>query len=112
MWWWILTVLFFLISVGVSTLVYFSLRRINQYEGLIIEFQNIIEFATTKMKQVDANGHYESDDETGFFFQQLKELQELLNGIFENEETEENSDAQKEKDKVDNLKQKFEELFA
>ena len=100
MWWWILTILFFLISVVSTTLVYFSLRRINQYEGLIIEFQNIIEFATTKMKQVDAKGHYESDDETGFFFQQLKELQELLNGIFENEEVEENSGAEeKEKEK-------------
>ena len=97
MWWWLLTILFFLISVGSATLVYFSLRRINQYEGLIIEFQKIIQFATTKMEQVDANGHYESDDETGFFFQQLKELQELLNGIFENEETEESASAEKEK---------------
>ena len=95
MWWWILTILFFLLSVGSITLVYFSLRRINQYEGLIIEIQNIVEYATTKMKQVDAQGHYESDDETGFFFQQLKELQELLNGIFENEETEENSGVEK-----------------
>ena len=93
MWWWILTILFFLIGVGSSTLVYFSLRRINQYEGLIIEIQNIIEIATIKMKQVDADGHYESDDETGFFFKQLKELQELLDGIFENEEIEENSGA-------------------
>ena len=98
MWWWILTILFFLIGVGSTTLVYFSLRRINQYEGLIIEIQNIIEFATTKMKQVDAKGHYESDDETGFFFQQLKELQELLNGIFENEETEETSSSAEEKE--------------
>ena len=97
MWWWILTILFFLISVGSTTLVYFSLRRINQYEGFIIELQNIIEFATTKMKQVDVSGHYESDDETGFFFQQLKDLQELLNGIFENEETGDNSSAKKEK---------------
>ena len=96
MWWWILMILFFLFSVGASILVYFSLRRINQYEGLIIEFQNIIEFATTKMKQVDTRGHYESDDETGFFFEQLKELQELLNGIFENE-NEESSGAEKEK---------------
>ena len=93
MWWWILTILFFLISVGSTILVYFSLRRINQYEGFIIEVQNIIEYATTKMKQVDASGHYESDDETGFFFKQLKELQELLNGIFENQEIEENSGA-------------------
>ena len=97
MWWWILTILFFLLSVGSTTLVYFSLRRINQYESLIINIQNIIEFATTKMKQVDANGHYEADDETGFFFQQLKELQELLNGIFENEETGENSSSAEEK---------------
>ena len=93
MWWWILTILFFLLGVSSITLVYFSLRRINQYEGLIIEIQNIIEFATINMKQVDAKGHYEADDETGFFFQQLKELQELLNGMFENEETEENSGA-------------------
>jgi hypothetical protein len=88
--WWILTILFFLLNVSSITLVYFSLRRINQYEGLIIEFQKIIEFASTKMKQVDAKGHYEADDETGFFFQQLKELQELLNGIFENEDEENN----------------------
>ncbi len=98
MWWWILTILFFLISVGSTTLVYFSLRRINQYEGLLVEIQNIIEFATTKMKQVDAKGHYESDDETGFFFQQLKELQELLNGIFENEEVKEISNSAEEKE--------------
>ena len=99
MWWWVLTILFFLISVCSSTLVYFSLRRINNYENLIIEFQQIIQFSTEKMKQVDTRGHYESDDETGFFFEQLKELQELLNGIFENEEIEENSSSAEEKEK-------------
>ena len=99
MWWWILTILFFLLSVSTITLVYFSLRRINQYEGLIIQFQGIIEFATTKMKLVDDSGHYESDDETGFFFQQLKELQELLNGIFENEEIEEDNSSAEENEK-------------
>ena len=92
MWWWILTILFFLISVSSVTTLFFALRRINQYEGLIVEFQNIIEFATIKMKQVDAKGHYESDDETGFFFEQLKELQLLLDGIFETENTEEKTD--------------------
>ena len=99
MWWWILTILFFLIGVSSITLVYFSLKRINQYEGLIIEIQNIIEYATTKMKQVDAKGHYESDDETGFFFQQLKELQELLDGIFENEQIEEGGSSAEENKK-------------
>ena len=87
MWWWILTILLFLIGVVLSTLLFYSLKRINQYESFIIELQNIIEFATIKMKQVDANGHYESDDETGFFFQQLKDIQQLLDDIFEEETT-------------------------
>jgi hypothetical protein len=37
------------------------------------------------MKQVDASGHYESDDETGFFFTQIKELQTVLDELFEEE---------------------------
>ena len=85
--WWIFFVLFFLISVVSSTLLYFSLRRINQYEELLVQFQQIVTFVTEKMKLVDANGHYESDDETGFFFEQLKELQLLLDNIFEEEIT-------------------------
>ena len=85
--WWILTILFFLISVVTSTLLFYSLRRINQYEDLITQFQQIIKFSTDKMKLVDSKGHYESDDETGFFFQQLKDLQLLLNDIFEEEKT-------------------------
>ena len=40
------------------------------------------------MKQVDSKGHYESDDETSFFFEQLKNLQTLLTDIFEIEEIE------------------------
>ena len=84
--WWVFFILFFLISVASSTLLFFSLRRINQYENLIVQFQQIIEFASEKMKQVDSKGHYESDDETSFFFEQLKELQILLDGIFEEEE--------------------------
>ena len=95
MWWWILTILFFLTSVVSAALVYFSLRRINQYEGLIEQFQQIIEFSTEKMKQVDSSGHYESDDETEFFFKQLKELQLTLDGVFEN--TEEKTDAKNKK---------------
>ena len=95
--WWIFFILFFLISVVSSTLLYFSLRRINQYEGLILQFQRIIEFSSEKMKQVDSKGHYESDDETGFFFEQLKELQLLLDGIFETEQLQEKTDAKNKK---------------
>ena len=95
--WWILTILFFLISVVSFTLLFYSLRRINQYENLIVQLEQIISFATERMKVVDSKGHYESDDETGFFFKQLKELQFLLNDIFENENNEESENAKKEK---------------
>ncbi len=70
--WIFLTILFFLISVFTSILTYYSLRRITQYEEFILQIQQVITFATNKMKQVDSRGHYEADDETGFFFQQLK----------------------------------------
>ena len=72
---------------------YYSLRRITQYEELILEIQQVIKFSTEKMKLVDSKGHYESDDETGFFFKQLKQIQLSLDGIFE----EEMQDAKKEK---------------
>ena len=83
--WWLFFILFLLVSVVSSTLLFFSLRRINQYEELIVQFQQIIQFSSEKMKQVDTRGHYESDDETSFFFKQLKDIQNLLNDVFEEE---------------------------
>ena len=91
--WIFLTILFFLISIFTSLLVYYSLKRITQYEEFILQIQQVIKFSTDKMKLVDAKGHYESDDETGFFFQQLKQIQLSLDGIFEEQETQ---DAKKE----------------
>ena len=85
--WWVFFILFILISIVSSTLLFFSLKRINQYEDLISQFQQIITFSTEKMKAVDTRGHYESDDETGFFFEQLKQIQLLLDGVFEEEIT-------------------------
>ena len=90
--WMGLTILFFFISVFTSVLTYYSLRRITQYEELILQIQQVIKFSTEKMKLVDSKGHYESDDETGFFFEQLKQVQLSLDGIFEEETT----DAKKE----------------
>ena len=89
--WITISILFMILSMVLSILLFYSLRRINQYENLILQFQQIITFATEKMKLVDSKGHYESDDETSFFFKQLKELQELLNNIFESETSEKNN---------------------
>ena len=60
------------IIISLSVVVFYALRRINQYENILIDFQNIIKFASEKLKVVDSKGHYESDDETGFFFEEIK----------------------------------------
>ena len=80
----------------VSYLLFLALRRINVYENFIVQFQQIVEYAEQQMKNVDASGHYESDDETGFFFKQLKDLQNMLSEIFEvNEENISNAPKEK-----------------
>ena len=86
--------LLLLLLVTTGYILILSMRRINQYEDFILRLSQIVEFTTEKMKQVDASGHYEADDETGFFFEQLKELQLNLNNIFE--PTQENQVAKKE----------------
>lgn len=93
----ILFVFLLLVLIFISYLLFLSLKRINDYENFIINFQRIVEYTTERMKQVDASGHYEADDETEFFFNQLKDLQLLLNDIFEVEEEELESGVKEEK---------------
>jgi hypothetical protein len=80
--WWFFFILFLLVSIFSSVALFYALRRINQYENMLVEFEQIIKFSTEKIKQVDSLGHYESDDETGFFFEQLKQIQTLLDDVF------------------------------
>tara|TARA_R100001015_G_C4428605_1_gene26596 strand:- start:92 stop:352 length:261 start_codon:yes stop_codon:yes gene_type:complete len=75
-----------IIIISLSVTLFYALRRINQYENILVDFQNIITFASEKMKQVDSAGHYEADDETGFFFNEIKKLQTLLDSLFETEQ--------------------------
>ena len=92
--WWTFFIIFLVVSLFSSITLYYAMKRINQYENIITQIQQIITFAGERMKVVDESGHYESDDETQFFFEQLRDMQTLLNGIFETEETE---DAEKKK---------------
>jgi len=83
--WWALFIIFLLISIVSSLLLYYALKRINQYENFILKIQQMIQYSTERMNVVDSKGTFESDDEVGFFFKQLKDLQLLLDGIFETE---------------------------
>jgi hypothetical protein len=48
------------------------------YMTYLNKFSEIIDYSHKKLKEVDAKGSFESDDEVGFFFQQIKALQEVL----------------------------------
>ena len=82
----IIEIILTIIIITLSVTLYYALRRINQYENILLDFQNIIRFASEKLKVVDSKGHYESDDETGFFFEEIKKLQKLLDDLFETTE--------------------------
>ena len=47
----------------------------------------IIDQMNERVQEVDKRGTFESDDEVGFFFEQLKEIQSILNSINLNEST-------------------------
>jgi hypothetical protein len=40
---------------------------------------NVIDFSDKKLKEIDAKETFKSDDEIGFFFDQVKYLQNQLN---------------------------------
>ena len=73
----------FLVSVFMAVLVIYSLKRINRYENVILEIDKIIRYTSEKLKVLDSSGHFESDDEIEFFFEEVKKLQSLLDNIFE-----------------------------
>jgi hypothetical protein len=63
-----------------GTLLFYALRRIDNYEKFIIQISQIIEYTNNKLEELDHAGHFESDDEVGFFF---KNIQSMMNDIFE-----------------------------
>lgn len=54
---------------------------IKSYENYMVNLSNTIEFSNKKLKEVDRKGTFDSDDEVGYFFQQLRYLQDQLNNF-------------------------------
>lgn len=52
---------------------------IKSYEKHMVDVSNTIAFSDRKLKEIDAKGSFEGDDEVGFFFKTLKFLQTELN---------------------------------
>jgi hypothetical protein len=48
------------------------------YEGYMRELDEQVRFIDKRIKEIDARGTFQSDDEVGFFFERLKLLNDLL----------------------------------
>jgi hypothetical protein len=62
------------------------LRKNEQAEDIIMsqdtfisKFMDTVNKADAKLKQIDHKGSFESDDEIGFFFKEVKNIQATLN---------------------------------
>jgi len=53
-------------------------EMINIQEKYILEFYDLIKQSEIKIKEIDSQQLFQSDDEVGFFFKNLKDIQEAL----------------------------------
>ena len=49
------------------------------YLTYLDQISRVIEITDEKLKKIDAKGSFEGDDEVGFFFKNIKEIQKVLN---------------------------------
>ena len=47
-----------------------------RYDGFISEYSKQLENSQTRLDEIDAKGIFKSDDEIGWFFKQIKRLQD------------------------------------
>ena len=81
----ILSIVFGILALFFAITTFYSLRRINTYEELLVEISDKTDFINHQLKEIDNKGTFESDDEVGFFFTELKELNSILNNLFTQE---------------------------
>ena len=91
----ILSIVFGILAIFFAVTTFYSLRRINTYEDLLVEISDKTDFINNQLKQIDHKGTFESDDEVGFFFTELKELTSILNNIFDTEVDDANKEEEK-----------------
>lgn len=83
------TIIISILSVMVVILGFttFNLLRKNEkaedilmgYLDYLDKISKVIEVSDARLKKIDHRGTFQSDDEVGFFFDQIKKLQEILN---------------------------------
>ena len=91
----IITIILGIIATFLGIVIFYALRRINAYENIILNINNTIESIKLQLKIIDNNGHFEADDEVGFFFEEMKQLGQELEQLFETEVEDGNKEEEK-----------------
>ena len=84
----IILILSILIGILVLSLIYISfnsIRKFEKYENIILsqneyvsKIQDAIIFSEKRIKEIDEKETFKSDDEIGWFFDNIKNIQEIL----------------------------------
>ena len=81
----VLSIIFAILSIILAYFTWNLMRKVEKYEDIAQYQQNYIENISTiigesskRLQEVDGRGTFESDDEVGFFFKTLKEVQGIL----------------------------------
>ena len=91
----IITIVLGILATFFGVISFYALRRINTYEEIILNFNNTIDLIKHQLKLIDEKGTFESDDEVGFFFEEIKQLGENLGELFETEVDDEKTQEEK-----------------
>jgi hypothetical protein len=80
----ILILSFLVVGLGFTTIN--LLKKNEKQEDILVGYlqyldkiSQIIEFIDTKLKDIDHKGSFKSDDEIGFFFKEIQNIQKVLN---------------------------------
>ena len=75
-------ILLSLVIVFEGMIIFYALRRINVYEQIFTELVGIIDYIKAQMDIIDHKGTFRSDDEVGFFWEAVKNMSNILSGLF------------------------------
>jgi len=83
---WTVLIIFGVIIVGLLYFLMNLLQQVEKYEDIVEEQTNFLNSlgktvrdTNAHLKELDTKGSFESDDETGYFFNELKRMIEELN---------------------------------
>ncbi len=76
------------LSIVLGFAVFNLMKKNEKQEDILVEYMKYlnkiskaIEISDARLKKLDAQGRFKSDDEIGFFFKTVMTIQDLLNGF-------------------------------